>query len=375
MPAIVDRAWIARTLTQLAGDRHRVADALFALDTADNGLAYLRTAELAGATRELWERLAPRLDALWGAFRAFCGALDAAGPPDAARPGRSPLTAVSALLFAPIADEDVPAGLRSTDLVDVGPWLTEECRQVTAVVAEVATRLTEVTALTSLQTRLDAAQRAVGAGDSTAALRRLARRAEADPIGTDLTDPGAAAVVAAATDRLDELTRLAAARAGYPGRIAALGEALERLAAAEEAVTAANARATAKIRDPRLPAGDALTGRLSARLGALDRIRGTALDQALPDLEQAVAAAHDAARDRRAFADGLIERREELRGRLEAYRMKAVRSGLGERADVLSAYDDAHALLWTAPCDLAAATRAVVAYQRSLRPSSGGGTA
>ncbi|MFI5952261.1 hypothetical protein [Cryptosporangium sp. NPDC051539] len=368
MPATANRVVITRRLTELAGERHRVADALFAMDTSDSGLAFLRTASLEGATLALWERLRPRIDTLWGVFRAFGGALDAAGPPDS-RPGRAQLGEISALLGAPLADDSLPASLRPVPVARIGQWLEEECRQVSAALAQVGTRLSAVASLTDLEARLDDPEHPAGA-----ALRALRARAATDPIGTDPGAPGAVAVIAAAEAEADRRQRLAVLRAGYPARVAALGQALERLAEAEAAVGDANARATATIRDPRLPADTPRIGALRHRLAALDRLDGAALDQALPALEQAVTAAHTAAVDRRAFADGLYERRDELRGRLEAYLMKAVRSGVGEREDVLSAYDTARALLWSAPCDLPAATRAVVAYQRSLLTSPGGGT-
>jgi hypothetical protein len=63
----------------------------------------------------------------------------------------------------------------------------------------------------------------------------------------------------------------------------------------------------------------------------------------------------------------LVERRGELRGRFDAYRAKAARLGVVERPDVLAAGDRVHDLLWTRPCDLAAATVAVVEYQRLVR--------
>jgi len=46
---------------------------------------------------------------------------------------------------------------------------------------------------------------------------------------------------------------------------------------------------------------------------------------------------------------------------------QAARLGVVERPDVLAAGDRVHDLLWTRPCDLAAATVAVVEYQRLIR--------
>jgi hypothetical protein len=60
----------------------------------------------------------------------------------------------------------------------------------------------------------------------------------------------------------------------------------------------------------------------------------------------------------------LEQRRAELRGRFEAYRAKANRLGCAEHSDALALDASLRQLLWTKPCDLGAATRALVAYQR-----------
>jgi hypothetical protein len=67
-----------------------------------------------------------------------------------------------------------------------------------------------------------------------------------------------------------------------------------------------------------------------------------------------------------AAADGLLGRRDELRGRLEGYRVKAADHRLDEHDELAKLHHTAHSLLYTAPCDLPAATRAVYAYQRTL---------
>ena len=101
---------------------------------------------------------------------------------------------------------------------------------------------------------------------------------------------------------------------------------------------------------------------------ALPRIPGwPARAAALQDLRVAVADTTGALRNAADAAVGLVERRSELRGRFDAYRAKAARLGVVERPDVLAAGERVHDLLWTRPCDLAAATVAVVDYQRLVR--------
>jgi hypothetical protein len=62
----------------------------------------------------------------------------------------------------------------------------------------------------------------------------------------------------------------------------------------------------------------------------------------------------------------MLATRNELRGRLDAYRAKALRRGLGENSDLTPLAEAAHAALFTAPCDLDAARRALDAYQDAL---------
>ncbi|GAA0252809.1 hypothetical protein [Cryptosporangium japonicum] len=369
-----NRAAITRLLTELADERGRLAGALLAMDGSDGGLAYLRAASLDGVTREFWERLRQRIDVLWAGFAAFGAALDAARPPGD-RWNRAQLTSLSARLLGPLTGPDVPDQVRGVPVARVGEWLEQECRQVRAELTDVSERLATVHALRLLEAALDDASRAAGAGEAAiaAALRDLRERAGADPLGIDLHAAAATSLIATTEATVERLRGLATRRAGYPARRAALAESLTRLASDENAVRDADARALARIHDPRLPPEVVVSAGLRRRLDTFARLDVTALDEALPALEEAVGAALNAVAQRREFADGLLARREELRGRLESYRAKAVGSGVAEQPAVVAAYETARSLLWTAPCDLAASTRAVVAYQRSLAGGGGAG--
>ena len=63
---------------------------------------------------------------------------------------------------------------------------------------------------------------------------------------------------------------------------------------------------------------------------------------------------------------GLLSRRDELRGLLEAYKAKAARLGAAEDPGLTDRYDQARELLWTAPCDLNAAADAVNRFQQAV---------
>jgi uncharacterized caspase-like protein len=127
------------------------------------------------------------------------------------------------------------------------------------------------------------------------------------------------------------------------------------------------------VRDPALAAlaeAEALARKAYDR--ALDRIA----DPGLPAFTEAalggsadvaaVREAHEWALRITELAAGLLERRDELRGRLGAHLALAVRLGIAEDAVIAARHRVAHELLWTKPCDLGAATRAVVAFQQSV---------
>lgn len=61
-----------------------------------------------------------------------------------------------------------------------------------------------------------------------------------------------------------------------------------------------------------------------------------------------------------------LSRRDELRGLLGAYQAKAARLGAAEDPGLTERYNHARGLLWTAPCDLAAAADAVTGYQQAV---------
>ncbi|MDY7084642.1 MAG: hypothetical protein SYR96_06000 [Actinomycetota bacterium] len=71
-------------------------------------------------------------------------------------------------------------------------------------------------------------------------------------------------------------------------------------------------------------------------------------------------------REGAAHNGGLLAARNELRGRFDAYQAKALRRGLAEHPQLSPPATAARAALYVAPCDLAAARRAVNAYQDAL---------
>jgi hypothetical protein len=183
------------------------------------------------------------------------------------------------------------------------------------------------------------------------------------------------------TARLDRLQAQVADVAARAAEVAALrADADTRLAAAAAAVTAAvtagqdaeqaRAQAATKIAVTALPPGPEPTAQLTARLAALHELQAAGRWGQLSDGLAAVA--RQAADLQQIFSEnvnsarGLLGRRDELRGLLGAYQAKAAALGSAEDVALSAAYRRAQGLLWTAPCDLAAADQAVRAYQDAV---------
>jgi hypothetical protein len=239
---------------------------------------------------------------------------------------------------------------------------------------------------------LVAQARQVGLADDAEPL--AATLAEAARV--DLGDPLAAApggrLSPAVQTRLDELAvrmarlrervaALVAIRDRYPRRIAELSALIDQIAQAEQQLPEVYARVRSRIAGAALPSAPAASGVLRGRLAFLDRLHQEArwgrLVDDLTALDTAATRALARLRELREAAEGLIARRDELRGRLEAYRAKAAGLGHAEDERLGMLYARARDLLYTAPCDLRAATRAVFAYQQALatrdatRPTEG----
>jgi len=171
---------------------------------------------------------------------------------------------------------------------------------------------------------------------------------------------------AAAVARADGLARL---RADTQQRLSAAAAAVAAAAARQDAA-AALARAAAKIAAASLPALPAEAAGLDIRLAALDQLkaggRWARLAAELDTIEAEAAAATARCRDAERAAVALLGGRDELRGLLDAYQAKAARLGAAENIELAARYQQARDLLWTAPCDLAAAAAAVTQYQQAI---------
>jgi chromosome segregation ATPase len=282
---------------------------------------------------------------------------------DLADPGREDLTMATAVARMRGAFSAVTEVVSAAEHV----W-TEVAGRLDAVGAELA-RATPVAATLGDEALT---------GNLTAAQGKLARLRDtlnSDPLALWQPDgtvdtSGAdrlAEQVTATASRADELARL---RDEAHQRVAEVTTAAATARSAREDAVAARQQAAVKIAaealPPSLPDMADLSGRL-ADLGALladGRWTRLASELDLLERELATATAGFKAAERAVVA--AMAKRDELRGLLGAYKAKAARLGGAEDSGLAQHHDQARDLLWTAPCDLAAAEAAVAAYQQAV---------
>jgi hypothetical protein len=281
-------------------------------------------------------------------------------------------------------------------LPDLAEQLERRCAAVTAHLSEVdaafaavSARLGPVTAAVEAVLALATELGEPAAGQD---LRVALDRAQLADLGDPLTAAPGGRLTAAAQARWTdlaaqaervrrELVDEAEVRADYPRLRAALGGLVDDLAAAEDEVARVHRTVLEKIADPGLAPLPAATAAHRSQLAELDRLQERARSDTSPTaaavlwrrlvddlhtVEQSARQAHERTRQQADNAGGLLARRDELRGRLAAYRAKAAARGLAEHPDLTTQYARARELLFTAPCDLRTSTRAVHDYQQTL---------
>ncbi|NDU74454.1 hypothetical protein GWI34_17710 [Actinomadura sp. DSM 109109] len=388
-------------LARLRDERERIGAALLELE-AHQGYQLLDGATLRGATLRVQSDVRSRMASLWQLFDLHGRVLSAAEELRArhGRPGQAQLAELTRLLDGPSVElpaEEVPLERRTLLSLPSGEKLTPRAAvdRMTPLYEEVARSVAALDAVWStLLSRLaevEAERRAAeelleSAGGADPALDRL--RDELETVAATVrADP-----LALARDGLADTARLDAIRAGlaevrrgleeaerlregFAARIRGVAGVLDALREAEAEARAARDEVLVKIASPALPDLPGSSAALADRLAAVTRPRPGAgprgggwreTARRVADLEHAAGAALARARETTGLIRGLLDRRDELRGRLEAYRVKASRLGLAEDADLARSYEQARELLWTSPCDLRQATVAVTAYQRAV---------
>jgi hypothetical protein len=387
---MMSRDEVDRAIVGLVAAYDRISAAMFEMD-AHPALVLLRGGGLRGRTAQVATEVLGAVEVLWSQFAALGAQLDRAKTVRAerSRPGDGELRLLTSLLRQPVVGLSAsgmvldnlaggtPASWQTVpgladDLETVAAEVVHALGQVEAASARVATLYAQPTNALE-KASADAANLggdALKGSDVDGLARRLAAaQAEAltDPMGAGAPPPGLVSEIEALTARI---AALAALRSAYPERIRSLTTAVDEVAAAEAAARKVYDLAAEKIANAGLPPTPDAVGGLRAHLAQLGQLhregRWLRLADELSIVERSVAQAKERAAHLYEAADGLLERRSELRGRLDAYRARAGRMGLVEHEELAALHRAAQDLLYTSPCDLPAATRAVVAYQRYL---------
>jgi hypothetical protein len=204
---------------------------------------------------------------------------------------------------------------------------------------------------------------------ATRELSTMSRAIFADPLSVAPDDVDR--VARAAETLRDDLQADVALRRNLETRSAEVRELVARLASIERAVRGAQSELGVKIAGsavtPLVTASDdrrrelegvhhlAAAGRWHEARKGLAAAR-TATESGIADAKQALDAAH-----------APLEARNQLRGLLDAYQVKAKRIGRLEDPRVAEIFSRAQDCLYTAPTDLALATQLVRSYQEALQ--------
>jgi len=377
-------------------ERDTIQANLLELDSSF-GKQLLAGAELTGETKRRWDVTAATLATLWQVYEAYSAVVGQAAEAAARHLGPRELAAITALLTgrsvqlapgpAPLAGRDVAdSGRENLTLATAVARMRGAFTSVTEVVSAAEQVWTEMAGrLDAIGTELARVEpQAATLGDEAlggnlvsaqGTLARLRDTLNSDPLA--LCQPGGGVDtsaadrlqerVAAAVARVDELVRL---RDEAHGRIGDLTTAAATARSAREDAVAAWQQAAAKIVAAALPPPPADLADVSARLADLGTLlaagRWTRLGSELDLLDRELATATASFQDAERAAVAALARRDELRGLLGAYKAKAARLGGAEDAALAERHDRARDLLWTAPCDLAAAEAAVAGYQQAV---------
>jgi len=365
------------------------------------GKRLLEGATLSGGTKRRWDVTAASLAQLWEIYSAYSAVVDRAADTLNGHLGTRELATITNLLTGPsIQLAAGPAPLAGRDLADSGREdltvvaavtrmrrafgpITEVVSATEQVVNEMTDKLDTIAAelgrVTPLATSLADEALTGNLAAAQSKLSRLRTTLGSDPLSLWLGGPDPAGTVdtsgadrlqervTAAVTRVDELVRL---RDDARQRVTEVTAATATARAAYEDAAAAWQRAAAKISAAALPAQPAGLADLTVRLADLDTLlaagRWTRLASELDEVERELATATGNFRATERTVVDALSRRDELRGLLGAYQAKAARLGAVEDPGLTERYNHARGLLWTAPCDLAAAADAVTGYQQAV---------
>lgn len=370
---------IDRELASRSGEVAAMSSTMVELDSHP-GLAHMRRYPPTGLTGQRWAVIETVLTQLWEDLGRMSTILDSARAARArgARLDEDERAELTRLLRErhyevarqpiPLAQREIASPAEKIELVGLAdtadrmratyPAVVEFLDAVDAVDAAVAARLAP------WQQRLDKA-----GAPAPPEMAQLLQISAHDPLSLSDNDIDSRVRVIGGrvTGIVTERAELQALQDNWPSSLAAAAAQLDELHAVAERATQARTHAEHAVLAGAFPVRDDAETALRAALAALtapDPAALRALRHRIDDALQAARGDHD-------LAQGLLDRRAELKGRLSAYQAKAARLGLGEDRDLLACGRAASDLLSRRPCDLRAVTRAVADFQQMLTEKRG----
>jgi len=397
---VLTREQAATAVAAAVAERDTIQANLLDLD-GSFGKRLLAGAKLAGETRRRWDAVTAAITTLWETFTAYSAVVDSAaevlagGKLNAARLAELDTLLNGASVRLARASSAVARGdLTGKAETEFTPAAAvREMRKAFADAAEVVAAAENVwnaiaDQLQRVAADLAAARQRTG-GLADGALADVLGQAEAelgqlrDVLNSDpLALWHGGQVDAARLDRLRQRAAVAVSKADELAtlrdhadqRISAVATAVSAAREAWQDAMAARERAAGRIAAAALPRPPEVRG-LADRLAELEALKAAGrwprLASEIDLLEGQAEAVANGCRDAERQATGLMDRRDELRGLLDAYQARAAKLGGAEDSELDARYDRARDLLWTAPCDLSAAADAVTGYQQAVLALSG----
>ncbi|MEU6004501.1 hypothetical protein [Streptomyces sp. NPDC047453] len=412
---VMDRDEVDRALARLGAEHEAIETSLLALQD-HAGRRLLEGAELTGVTKERWAATEASITLLWAYFDAYSGALRTARDIRARRrwSSREDLVELTELLRG----ESVTVSGAAAAPALSGPGRLSQSFSLATLVDRMnelyASGLDMVVAAdavwSALPARIDllAAElqrtrrlaHSVGvrpgehpAGDDlervTRTLTRLRAEVISDPLAFWLPAQGSSAPGGGRPDTtvydrearaLDEVRReidaVLGVRQDAEQRLIRLRDVLSRADRTLAEARTARGEVLAKIAATEVPVVSGPPTALQEQLAEAAEYRRQArwhrLSPLLESLEQKAEDELERARESLTAVTAPLAVRAELRGRLDAYKAKVARHGLGEDPLLVERYDAARRMLWSAPCDLRVAEQSVLRYQQAAAELLGG---
>lgn len=390
------REQVQAAATTASAERDTIQANILELD-GSFGKRLLAGATLTGQSRDAWERVSGTLSRLWETFTAYSAVIDRAseivnapGRIQAARVGEaaSLLNGPSVLMtraIKPLSQRELTSGGQTK------VSLQATVREMRGAFSEVASVLTaaenvwnEISdGIRQVTSDIETAKRQLPgldglelAGSLTVAensLRQLRDQLNSDPLtfwtGGSVDTSRLNRLRQEASAAVTQVNELARVRANADQRLAEIAAAIAQAQQAWQDATVARQHAAERVAAPEgnpLPDVSWLVRRMSGVTELKTSGRWTRLATELDAVDKQAANVLRRCREAEQAATGLVEQRDQLRGLLDAYRAKAGGLGAAENAELDQRYQQAKDLLWTAPCDLAAATAAVNGYQQAI---------